>query len=429
MLSVDEAMERVWRVFAPLADHERVPVLDALGRVLVEDIPASVDIPPFDNTAMDGYALRAADVAGASDTAPAALRVRGEVAAGRVADGVVGAGEAYRILTGAPLPAGADSVVPYEYTDGRGFGGWSGGEGATAAAAETAVRVFRPVEPGDNVRYAGEDQRRGEVVLRAGTVVRPQEIGILVTHGHARAWVYRRPRVAIVSTGDELVGVDAPLGPGRIRDANGAMLAAQVTRYGGEPLALGIAPDRPDAIRALLRDAVARGADLILTSGGVSMGDYDVVKHVLQSDGEIAFWSIDLRPGKPLAFGRYQGVPIMGLPGNPVSSVVTFELFARPALLRLAGHTRWRKIEAWATALQPISNRSGRENFMRGIVERRRAGTPEEEWTVRLTGEQGSNILTSLTKANALVRLPKAKTHLAPGERVRVVMLDWMPLW
>jgi molybdopterin molybdotransferase len=429
MLSVDEAMARIWDAFAPLPEPERVPLLDALGRVLVEDVPAAVDIPPFDNTAMDGYAVRAADLTGATAEQPVRLRVRGEVAAGQVAEGSVGSGEAFRILTGAAMPSGADSVVPYEYTDGTGFGGWSGDAGTAAAAGETAVRVFRPVESGENVRYRGEDQRQGEVVLRAGTVLRPQEVGLLATHGRAQVWVYRRPTVAVISTGDELVPIDGVLGPGQIRDANSYALASLVQRYGGVPLLLGVAADQPDAVRAKLLEAVAAGADLILTSGGVSMGDYDVVKYVLQQEGEIAFWSIDVRPGKPLAYGHVRGVPIMGLPGNPVSAVVTFELFARPALLRLAGHQRWRKVELWATTLQAISNRSGRENFMRGIVDRRQAGSPDEEWTVRLTGEQGSNILTSLTKANALVRLPKAKTHFAPGERVRVVLLDWASLW
>jgi molybdopterin molybdotransferase len=206
---------------------------------------------------------------------------------------------------------------------------------------------------------------------------------------------------------------------------------ALARHYGGEPISLGIVPDRPQDLRERLLEGVARGADVLLTTGGVSMGDYDVVKAVLQQDGEIAFWSIDLRPGKPLAFGRFGGVPILGLPGNPVSTMVTFELFVRPALLRLAGHSRLRKVVLEAVAQQPISNRSGRENFLRGVVERRppRSASPgESPWAVRLTGEQGSNIITSMARANALVRLPKSRTRVEAGEQVEVWMLDWPAL-
>jgi molybdopterin molybdotransferase len=428
LLAVDEALERITAAFAPLEEYERVPILDALGRVLVEDVPADIDIPPFDNTAMDGYAVRAEDVASATPERPVALRVVGQIAAGAGAPRPLGHGEAYRILTGAPLPPGADAVVPYEYTDGHGFGGWSAGAGEVAGAQEREVRVFRAVARGDNVRYAGEDQRKGEVMLRAGTVVRPAEVGALASLGRSLVWVYRRPRVAVLSTGDEVVPIDRPLGPGQIRDANSHALAALIRHYGGEPILLGIAPDRPEAVRQGLLAGLERGADLLLTTGGVSLGSLDVVKQVLRDEGEIAFWSIDMRPGKPLVFGRLRGVPIMGLPGNPVSAMVTFELFARPAMLRLAGHRRLRKVEVMATAVQPISNRSGREHFMRGIVSRRPGEGGEPEWVVRLTGEQGSNILTSMVKANALVRLPKSKTHVEAGERVRVLMLDWPPL-
>lgn len=450
MITVDDAVARIMAALSPLQEHQRVPLLEAMGRVLVEDIPADIDIPPFDNSAMDGYAVQAADVATATSERPVSLRVLGEIAAGRVATGALGPGQAYRILTGAPIPAGADAVVPYEDTDGQGFGGWSGAAGAALAAEERQVQVYRSVERGDNLRRAGEDQKKGEVVIRSGTVVRPAEVGVLASLGRTQAWVYRRPRVAVLSTGDEVVPVDQPLRPGQIRNANSWSLLALISHYGGSPIPLGIAPDRPEAVRAGLLAGVAAGADLLLTSGGVSMGDYDVVKGVLQEEGDIAFWSIDLRPGKPLAFGAVQGVPIIGLPGNPVSSMVTFELFARPAILRLAGHSRLRKVELLATALQPITNRSGRENYMRGVVSpagKSRPSRPshlpditsadagstapetgETEWVVRLTGEQGSGILTSMARANCLVRIPKDRTRVAAGERVPVLMLDWPPL-
>jgi molybdopterin molybdotransferase len=429
LLSVDEALTRILAHFAPLADHERVPVVEALGRVLVEDVPADVDLPPFDNSAMDGYAIRSEDVASASAEQPVALRVIGEIAAGSVATTPLESGQAYRILTGAAMPSGADSVVPYELTDGKGFGGWSGEAAMPVAAEEREVRVFCPIEQGDNVRYAGEDQRRGTVLVRAGSVLRPGEVAVLASAGRDHAWVHRRPRVAILSTGDELVPADQVPGPGQIRDINGIALAALVRAYGGEPILLEVAADREEAVRAHLIRGIEGGADMLLSSGGVSMGDYDVVKRVLQDEGEVGFWSIDIRPGKPLAFGHFRGVPILGLPGNPVSSMVTFEVFARPALLRLAGHTRVEKVELLATALETISNTSGREHFMRGIVERRLGDAGDGEWTVHLTGEQGSNIITSMSRANALVRVPKGHTLVQPGERVRVLMLDWPSLW
>ncbi len=427
-ISVDDALERIAGAFAPLGEHERVPAIEAIGRVLVEDVPADMDIPPFTNCAVDGYAVAAADVAMAAGDHAVQLRVLGEVAAGEVPPRAATRGETYRVLTGAPLPDGTDGIVPYEDTDGAGFGGWQRASAAPVAEAERSVRVFRGVGPGDNVRYVGEDQRKGEIILRAGTPLRPAEIGALASLGRTEVWVHRRPRVGILSTGDELTPPAEPLTPGHIRDANSQSLAAYVRHHGGEPLSLGIARDDKETVRARLLDAIARGADLLLTSGGVSLGDRDVVKEVLREEGEIAFWSIDIRPGRPLTFGTLRGVPILALPGNPVAVMVTFELFVRAALLRLAGHTRWRKVEMYATALQAISNRSGRENFMRAVVEQRWADGGEPEWTARLTGEQGSGIITSMVKANALVRLMRGQTRISAGERVRVVMLDWPPL-
>lgn len=428
-ISAAEAVARILASFAPLGGEEQLPALHALGRVLAEDVPAVMDVPPFDNSAMDGYAVRGEDVAAATQERPVSVRVIGEVAAGLTVTRPIAPGEAYRILTGAPLPPGADTVVPYELTDGKGFGGWSGEEGAELAAAETSVRVFRGVQPADNVRYAGEDQRRGDLVLRAGCVIRPAEVGVLATLGRTHVLVKSKPRVAVLSTGDEIVPVDHALRPGQIRDANGHSLAALVARYGGEALPIGIARDEPDALRTLLREAHALHADLLLTSGGVSMGDRDVVKLVLSQNGNVAFWGVDIRPGRPFTFGRYEGMPVMALPGNPVSSMVTFELFVRPALLRMAGHTRLEIPALAAIALEEIHNRSGRETFLRGIVEPYTSDGGEPAWTVRLTGDQGSGVLTSMCKANALVRLPKGKAHVTAGERVHVLMLDWPALW
>jgi molybdopterin molybdotransferase len=447
-ISVDEAMDRIVHAFSPLEDYERLAARRALGRVLVEDIPADGNVPPFTNVAVDGYAVRAEDVEMATRNRPVAVRVLGEVLAGQPVRREIGRGEAYRVLTGAPLPPGADAVVPYEDTDGTGFGGWSGEVGARAAIMETGVRVFRAADLWANIRFAGEDQHKGEVVLRAGTIVSPAVVGSLATLGRTRVWVRRRPRVAILSTGNELVpasctdatsdapgtngrstGRNASLGAAKIRDANGHSLAALVERYGGEVIELGIAGDDPGAVVERLDAARERGADLLLTSGGVSMGDHDPVKVVLCEHGVVDFWSIDIRPGRPLTFGAFRDTPIIALPGNPVAVMVTFELFVRPALLRLAGHTRWRKVVVQATALQAISNRSGRENFLRGVLEQRELENGTLEWAVRLTGEQGSGILTSMVKANGLVRLVRGQNRVEAGDRVPVFVLDWEPLW
>lgn len=434
MLPVDEAIARIVREFAPLADHERVSLADAVGRVLVEDVPADTDLPPFSTTAMDGYAVRAGDVATATRETPVTLRVIGEAAAGSLHDEPLGEGEALRIFTGAPMPAGADCVVPYELTDGRGFGGWAGEDGARDASLEREVRIFAALPPEENVRHRGEVSRKGGIVLRSRSVLRAGEIAVLATFGRSAVFVYRRPRVAILSTGDELVSVDDAPGPGQIRDGNGPGLAALVRQYGGVPVDLGIVRDDPVAVREALQRGVRAGVDLLLTSGGVSMGTHDVVKHVIRDNGEVDFWSIDVRPGKPLAFGRFGGVRLFGLPGNPVSALVTFELFVRPALLRLGGHVRVQKPVAHAVALETIRNGSGRENYMRGIVEPLRhavdgAAVGGPQLAVRLTGEQGSNHITSMARANVLVRLGKSQRVVSPGEVVPVLLLDSAPLW
>ena len=418
MLTVNEARERILAHFSPLPS-EQVPILDALGRVLAEDVIAPNDVPPFDNSAMDGYAVRAADLEAARDDRPVMLAVLGELPAGATTEQPVTPNTCYRILTGAPLPPGADSIVPYELTDGVAFGGWHGAaEAATAVAAQHAVRVFKTVKYDDNVRHAGEDQRQGDTILARGTVIRPAEVGVLGSLGRTSVAVVQRPRVAILSTGDEVVEIDRPLAPGLIRNANSYSLAALVRWYGGEPLMLGIAADTVESLRELLWRG--RRADMIVTTGGVSMGDYDVVKNILAREGDVSFWSIDMRPGKPVAFGTLLDVPFIGLPGNPVSTMVGFEILVRPALLTLAGHTRLAKTAIRARAAHRISNRSGRENYMRAIVTR-----DGDEWVAHLTGEQGSGILTSMHRANGLVVVPRQTTRIEKGESVQVLMLDW----
>src|SRR5258708_11102950 len=316
-LSVDEALERI---LARVRTLEPVPaeLLDALGAVLAEDIAADRDVPPFRNSAMDGYAVRGADVA----TAPGKLRVTGEIAAGAAPQGALGPGEAMRIMTGGPLPDGADTIVRVEDTDNR----------------IDTVTITVATKPGTSVRAAGEDLKAGETILRRGTVLRAAEIGVLATLGKRSISVTRRPRVAIVSTGDELAELDAPLRPGQIRDANRYSLARAVSAIGLEPPVLGIVRDTADDLRHALRAAAAQ-ADVVVTSGGVSVGDHDHVKPGVDELGSLDFLSIAIRPGRPLAFGEIDGRLLFGLPGNPVSSLLGFELFVRPALSKIAGRT------------------------------------------------------------------------------------------
>jgi molybdopterin molybdotransferase len=409
MISVDEALKYVLKHFEPL-EPEEVEILDALDRVLAEDVYSDIDIPPFDNSAMDGYAVRAADTVGASRESPVILHAIGDLAAGYVTDLVVEPGTAIRIMTGAPLPAGADAVVRFEETsEGLSAGGRTGHQ----------IEVFRQVDIIENVRPVGEDIRVGELVLAEGTILRAQEIGVLASLGRARVRVIRRPRVAILATGDELIGIAEPLVPGKIRNSNEYSNAALVQRYGGVPVRLGMARDDVDELTAKIREGLAQEVDLFLTSAGVSVGDYDVVKDVLSAEGEMHFWQVCMKPGKPLAFGVIQRVPVLGLPGNPVSAMVSFEQFARPAILKMLGKTRLRKPTIEATLEEDVES-SGRRGFKRAVVTKRGG-----EYYASVTGPQGSGILTSMVKANGLAIIPEGVRQMRAGEQVAVQMLDW----
>lgn len=402
MLSVEEALARVLAAFKPL-EPECVPVLEALGRVLAEDIYAGMDIPPLANTAMDGYAVQAADTAGASPEHPVRLRIVDDLAAGYTSDVAVTPGTAIRIMTGAPIPQGADAVVRFEDTERHGE--W--------------VSILKEVPRGKEVRQAGEDVQKGALILPKGTEIRPQEVGMLAALGHREALVHRRPRVAILSTGDEVIEVDAPWQPGKIRDANSYSNAAQVLRYGGLPLPLGIARDDVAELTAKIRAGLDQGADLFLTSGGVSVGDFDMVKEVLAAEGEMSFWRVRMKPGKPLAFGHVRGVPLLGLPGNPVSAMVSFELFARPAILKMLGKTRLERRSAEAILLDAITRKDNRRHYLRVSLENRNG-----EYLARLTGDQGSGILLSMVRAQGLAIIPEDVDHLPAGTRVQVLLLD-----
>ncbi|MGI8588209.1 MAG: molybdopterin molybdotransferase MoeA [Chloroflexia bacterium] len=423
-ITVAEALEYILDHFAPLPP-EPTGLLDALGRVLAEDIAADRDIPPFANSAMDGYAVRAEDTRGASRSAPRSLHVTGSVAAGYVASRPVASGETLRIMTGAPIPPGADAVIRFEDTsegDALNSGApHAGGWASDAGPSEASVLLYAEVRAGDNVRRAGEDVRHGQVVLRRGALLRPYEISLLAAVGRARVETHRRPRVAVLSTGDELVEIDAPVGPGQIRNSNSYGLAAQVLAAGGVPLVLGIARDNLDELTARVDEGLEQGPDMFVTSAGVSVGDYDIVKDVLDHEGTMHFWQVRMKPGKPLAFGLIRGVPLLGLPGNPVASLVSMEQFGRPAILRMLGHTRLARPVLMVRATEPIPNTSGREHYIRAVVTRDGDGA----YIARSTGEQGSGILSSLTGANAMLIVEETRTLVQPGETVRAIMLDW----
>jgi molybdopterin molybdotransferase len=417
VITVAEALERILGYVEVLEAEER-PLLEALGQVLAEDVTSGFDIPPLDNTAMDGYAVRAADTEGASPDSPVTLRVTGEVAAGYVFEGEVNAGEAVRIMTGAPVPAGADAIVPFEETD----------EPFDAAPertqrVEASVRVFKQAQPGANIRRAGEDVHEGQTVLEKGRVLRPSEAGVLASLGRATVRVIRRPVVAILSTGDELVEAGQPRPPAKIYDANACSVAGLVSRYGGVPRLLGIARDTVEALTAKIHEGL--DADMLVTSAGVSRGDYDVVKEVLAREGDIDFWTVAMKPGKPLAFGCFEAdgrrVPHIGLPGNPVSSMVTFELFGRPALMKMMGKTDWRRPVVRAIAEERIVNRNDPRRFYARCIVRERDG----RYYASLTGTQSSGALTSMVRANALTVIPEDVDEVQPGDEIDVIMLDW----
>jgi molybdopterin molybdotransferase len=400
LIPVEEARRRILAAISVL-DAEIAPILELRSRVLAEDIVAGEDIPSFDNSAMDGYALRAADVAAASPEHPAPLTVVEELPAGATPVRDLGPGEAARIMTGAPIPSGADAVVMIEMTD--------GGRGR--------VLVRGPVRPGENLRRRGESVAAGEVVLARGTVLRPAEMSMLASLGRTRALVFRRPRVALLSTGEELVPPDTTPGPGKIRDSNRYGLLGQVAELGGVPIDLGLTGDDATKLRALITRGLEE-ADCLITSGGVSVGDLDLTRRILAEFGPVESWRVAMKPGMPQAFGLASGRVVFGLPGNPVSSMIVFDQFVRPALLKMSGHSRLERPRWPATLDHPIQKPAGKVHFLRAIVESR-----DGALHARTTGPQGSGILKSLTLANALIILDSDITRVEAGDRVMVELL------
>lgn len=401
LLPVDAALETVLRAMRPLG-AERVPIADALGRVIVEDVVAPRDLPPWDNSSVDGYAVVAADLAGATPERPVGLRVGEEIPAGRMPEHKVAPGSAARIMTGAPMPAGADAVVMVEDT----------------APEGDRVLVRTPVERGESVRARGQDVRAGTVVIPAGRRARPAEVGMLASLGRAAVSVGRRPRVGILATGDELADLGDAERPDRIFDANSYAVAAQAAEAGGVAVLLGIARDRPDDLRERLRSL--DGLDLLVVCGGVSVGKFDFVRDVLTELGMVMeFWRVAMKPGSPMAFGSVRGTPVFGLPGNPVSSMVTFEVFVRPALLRMAGAADLGRPIVAAELDAPIDKARGKTHFVRGRLLR-------EGSRVRVTptGSQDSGVLTSMVKATGLIVLPRDAERAERGQVVDVRLLQ-----
>ena len=399
MLSVAEALERVL-TGVPVLAAESVPLGEALARVLAEPIVAEREIPPWDNSSMDGYALRARDTEAASPDRPLVLPVVGEVTAGRVASRELGASEAYRILTGAPLPPGSDAVIPQEEVHREG----------------AYVTIRRAVERGAYVRPRGEDIRPGDRILEPGTVLRPAAVGVLAALGRARVSVHRRPTVAVLSTGDELVDPQAPLGPGQIPDSNSYTISGLAVEAGAAPVSLGIARDRREDLVERLRAGLQ--SDVLVSSAGVSVGDRDFVREAVEALGaRLDFWQVNMRPGKPLTFGRIGECLFFGLPGNPVSSMVTFELFVRPVLRRLGGHRILGRPRVRARALEPIDNPGSRPGYLRVRLEPG-VGQPG----ARPTGQQGSAILRSMLLADGLAVVP-GDTKIPKGGEVDVILL------
>ena len=413
MISVEDALGKILS-FVGVLEAEDKHLLDCLGQVLDEDIYAPFNVPPQDNSAMDGYAVQSASIIGASDEHPMLLTVVGDVAAGSIPRVAVEAGNAVRIMTGACLPKGADVVVPFEATD------EIDRKESSLPESEIAIRCDLPV--GANIRRSGEDVMEGELVMIRGRILRPAEIGVLASLGKASVRVIRRPVVGILATGDELLDLNQPRATGKIYNSNSYSLAAQVANCGGIPKLLGIVPDDFRQLSMALRGGL--DCDMLITSGGVSLGDYDIVKQVLAADGDISFWTVHMKPGKPLAFGTFvkengKRIPHLGLPGNPVSSMITFDVFARPAICTMMGKKDFTRHCLMAVMEGPIKNADGRRVFVRVVVSERKG-----KYFAKLTGSQGSGILTSMIKANALAIIPETMRDVRPGDAVEVVMLD-----
>ncbi|MDK1117901.1 MAG: molybdopterin molybdotransferase MoeA [Anaerolineae bacterium] len=409
LLSVEEARTRMLSHFQPKGT-EAIPLEKGLHRVLAINVKAQNNLPSFDNSSMDGFALIAEDIETATPASPRTLNVVADIPAGTNPNIVLQSGQAARIMTGAPMPKGADVVIPVEETDFQ--------DRSPGTSAPKKVSIYKSLAAGTFVREQGMDVRTGQSVLSSGHKLRPQDLGLLGMLGVANVEVYQTPRVALLSSGDELVPVDAELKPGMIRNSNSYMLSALLETSGSEVLNLGIAKDTRKSVEEILAAAAAQNVDMILSSAGVSVGAFDYLKDVVEAQGELSFWRVNMRPGKPLAFGKYKGIPFIGLPGNPVSAFVGFEVFVRPVLEKLSGLIGKNRLKVRVQLDEALSS-DGRESYLRAIVHEANG-----KFSAQLTGHQGSGNLFSTVQANALLIIPAGIKSLEPGAEVDAWLLD-----
>lgn len=403
MLSVTQAREHILSKIRQI-DTRFVQLMDAANRVLAETVFSDIDFPLFNNSSMDGFAVRASDTKGAERNQPVSLNVVADVPAGYLSDVPVRAGQAIRVMTGAPLPEGSDAVIPVEETD---FNYRQPG-----MPLPEKVLIYKSVNSGEYVRPKGQDIRAGDQVVLAGLRLRPQDIGLLAMLGVDMVPVYRKPRVAIFSSGDELVPVDEPLNPGKIHDSNSIILSALIEKYGGKFINLGIARDEEAEVQSSLDRALAEGVDMIISTAGVSVGAFDYVRSVVETNGRLDFWRVNMRPGKPLTYGEYRGIQFVGLPGNPVSAFVGFEVFVRPAILKMSGARDYNRPFQKVILGEGVES-DGRESYLRAVVSQK-----DDKVIAHLSGHQGSGNLLSLVQSNALILIPSGVKFLPAGSEI-----------
>ncbi len=410
LLPVREAQEKILAVFKTRGSEACKAEL-AYHRIFAENITSPLALPPFNNSSMDGYAVRGEDISGASPSSPVTLPVSLDIPAGYTQQGVLAKGTAARILTGAPIPEGADAVIPVEDTDQY--------KKPQTGPMQPTVSFYKSAKPGDNLRRAGEDVQPGQLVLEKGRRLLPQDVGVLVSLGIREVQVNPKARIALFSSGDELLLPGQPMKPGKIYDANTYVLAGLFEDAGAEVIHLGIAQDNPESVRKTLDQVLQNPPDMIVGSAGVSVGAFDYVREVIEANGSLSFWRVNMRPGKPVAFGNYKNIPFIGLPGNPVSAYIGALVFVLPIIRKLHGLPPLTQKVVQAVLDEPLSSPDGRESYFRGVLSK-----VEGVYHARLTGHQGSGNLFSLVQANALLVVPAGVNRISAGEIISALALD-----